>query len=113
MGKRTVGYETYVKVVPKWKRVRGQPRTPDKHSNCSKRSWDGQVRKWRRLLHEYDGVVLVQNKDGQTVPLNPLPKVIIPDGPTVKPARKGKPAKAAADVPPTPAPTPVLTAASS
>ena len=21
---------------------------------CSKRSWDGQIRKWRRLLHEYD-----------------------------------------------------------
>ena len=21
---------------------------------CSKRSWDGQIRKWRRLLHEFD-----------------------------------------------------------
>lgn len=30
------------------------PNTPDKYQRCSKRSWDGQVRKWRRELHEWD-----------------------------------------------------------
>lgn len=28
--------------------------TPDPFQVCSKRSWDGQIRKWRRLLHKYD-----------------------------------------------------------
>lgn len=32
------------------------PRTPDKHVNCSKRSFDGQLRKWRRQLHAYDPI---------------------------------------------------------
>ncbi len=30
------------------------PKTPDKYQKCSKRSWDGQVSKWRRRLHEWD-----------------------------------------------------------
>ena len=30
------------------------PRTPSATQQCSKRSWDGQVRKWRRLLHAWD-----------------------------------------------------------
>jgi hypothetical protein len=30
------------------------PWTPSKAHVCSKRSWDGQVSKWRRLLHAYD-----------------------------------------------------------
>jgi hypothetical protein len=34
------------------------PRTPDKNQQCSKRSWDGQVRKWRRALHQWDPVEL-------------------------------------------------------
>jgi hypothetical protein len=33
-----------------------QPRTPDRHQSCSKRSWDGQIRKWRKLLHQWDTV---------------------------------------------------------
>ena len=40
--------------VPKGSRRRGDPWTPNKHQVCSKRSWDGQVRKWRRALHKYD-----------------------------------------------------------
>ena len=28
--------------------------TPEKTLNCSKRSWDGLVRSWRRRLHLYD-----------------------------------------------------------
>lgn len=32
------------------------PATPRKNQKCSKRSWDGQVRKWRRELHKWDPV---------------------------------------------------------
>lgn len=28
--------------------------TPDASQRCSKRAWDGQVRKWRRQLHLWD-----------------------------------------------------------
>ena len=30
------------------------PVTPDVHQSCSKRAFDGQVRKWRRMLHAWD-----------------------------------------------------------
>ena len=30
------------------------PMTPDVRQACSKRAFDGQVRKWRRMLHEWD-----------------------------------------------------------
>jgi hypothetical protein len=53
-GKNTVGYQTYIQLVPKNQRKRGDPKTPNKYQVCSKRSWDGQVRKWRRMLHKYD-----------------------------------------------------------
>lgn len=36
------------------KRKRSDPQTPNPKQICSKRSWDGQIRKWRRLLHVYD-----------------------------------------------------------
>lgn len=36
------------------KRQKGDPQTPKIHQVCSKRSWDGQIKKWRRLLHQYD-----------------------------------------------------------
>lgn len=35
-------------------RTAAHPRTPNIHKVCSKRSFDGLVRKWRRLLHDYD-----------------------------------------------------------
>jgi Histone RNA hairpin-binding protein RNA-binding domain len=54
-GKNTIGYETYIKSVPKTaRRPRSDPQTPDIHTVCSRRSWDGQIKKWRRLLHVYD-----------------------------------------------------------
>jgi len=53
-GKNTVGYQTYTTVIPKNKRKRENPKTPNKFQACSKRSWDGQIRKWRRSLHEWD-----------------------------------------------------------
>lgn len=35
-------------------RQRSDPRTPDIYQCCSRRSWDGQIKKWRRMLHKYD-----------------------------------------------------------
>ena len=62
LGKGTEGYLRYAAAVPR--RARDprlaheapagglpHPRTPSATQQCSKRSWDGQVRKWRRLLH--------------------------------------------------------------
>ncbi|KAI8916231.1 histone RNA hairpin-binding protein RNA-binding domain-containing protein [Gorgonomyces haynaldii] len=53
-GKNTKGYENYIRTIPKASRGPEDPETPDKHSNCSKRAWDGLVRSWRRKLHRYD-----------------------------------------------------------
>eukprot|EP01113_Clastostelium_recurvatum_P017831 TRINITY_DN21046_c0_g1_i1.p1 TRINITY_DN21046_c0_g1~~TRINITY_DN21046_c0_g1_i1.p1 ORF type:complete len:425 (+),score=86.64 TRINITY_DN21046_c0_g1_i1:268-1542(+) len=55
-GKSTVGYKNYLDTVPRSKRTREDPKTPNRHQICSKRSWDGQIRKWRRLLHKFDPV---------------------------------------------------------
>jgi len=53
-GYRTLGYLRYRLLVPKDKRRKEHPRTPRKEQICSKRSWDGQVKKWRRELHKWD-----------------------------------------------------------
>jgi len=53
-GKNTAGYQAYTDAIPKNKRKRDNPKTPNKFQSCSKRSWDGQIRKWRRSLHLYD-----------------------------------------------------------
>eukprot|EP01116_Phalansterium_solitarium_P011579 TRINITY_DN27300_c0_g1_i1.p1 TRINITY_DN27300_c0_g1~~TRINITY_DN27300_c0_g1_i1.p1 ORF type:complete len:447 (-),score=58.94 TRINITY_DN27300_c0_g1_i1:214-1554(-) len=81
-GRNTIGYDVYVKEVPKDRRQRGQPVTPDIHQVCSKRSWDGQIRKWRRELHNFDPAAAdgeieldlseqLGNDDGQTTPEMP------------------------------------------
>jgi len=54
IGKATAGYQNYSKMVPKERRKRTDPWTPNKNQVCSKRSWDGQIRKWRRELHQWD-----------------------------------------------------------
>lgn len=65
LGKRTEGYRRYAAAVPRRARQarlaneapEGElphPRSPNVKQLCSKRSWDGQVRKWRRLLHLWD-----------------------------------------------------------
>jgi len=53
-GYRTVGYLRYRLLVTKDHRKPDHPRTPKKTQNCSKRSWDGQLKKWRRDLHLWD-----------------------------------------------------------
>jgi len=53
-GYRTIGYIRYRLTVPKTERQREHPKTPRKNQACSKRSWDGQIKKWRRDLHKWD-----------------------------------------------------------
>jgi hypothetical protein len=55
-GYRTVGYLRYRLLVTKDQRKPEHPRTPKKTQGCSKRSWDGQLKKWRRDLHLWDPV---------------------------------------------------------
>lgn len=57
-GYNTEGYKNYISQVPKSQRKKGMPQTPDKYQSCSKRSWDGQVRAWRRQLHQYDPLIV-------------------------------------------------------
>jgi len=54
IGMSTAGYKAFIEQVPQEKRTKMHPRIPDINQDCSKRSWDGQVRKWRRQLHAYD-----------------------------------------------------------
>lgn len=54
IGMNTAGYRAWLEQVPAAKRNTVGPRIPDLFQICSKRSWDGQVRKWRRELHSYD-----------------------------------------------------------
>lgn len=54
-GKNTIGYQRYLEKYPvKRKRPRHLPSTPDVRKKCSKRAFAGQVRAWRRRLHEWD-----------------------------------------------------------
>ena len=59
LGYNTIGYARYLQLVPRGRRstnFRRHPRTPDPLRDCSKRSFDGQIRRWRRLLHQYDNI---------------------------------------------------------
>ncbi|XP_028908998.1 oocyte-specific histone RNA stem-loop-binding protein 2-like isoform X2 [Ornithorhynchus anatinus] len=54
-GKCTVGYQRFLQQVPKRARQPGlHPGTPNKHRRYSRRSWDAQIRRWRRALHAWD-----------------------------------------------------------
>ena len=53
-GKNTIGYDRYTTAVPRHRRTRQHPRTPDVHKKMSKRAWEGLIRKWRRDLHAWD-----------------------------------------------------------
>jgi len=52
IGMNTPGYQRFIQLVPH--PTKGHPQIPNKLQVCSKRSWDGQIRKWRRMLHLYD-----------------------------------------------------------
>jgi histone RNA hairpin-binding protein len=53
-GKNTLGYDRYMQLVPKERRRRTDPRTPDIHARISTKRFNGLVRAWRRRLHEFD-----------------------------------------------------------
>ncbi|XP_038070724.1 uncharacterized protein LOC119739750 [Patiria miniata] len=55
LGKNTLGYDHYLRQIPKYKRVKNEHIvTPNKFLKCSRRAWDGLIRQWRVKLHEYD-----------------------------------------------------------
>ncbi|CAG5045976.1 unnamed protein product [Parnassius apollo] len=62
-GKNTVGYHNYIKDVPIDKRTKDDPKTPDKYSKYSRRSWDALIKIWRIKLHQYDPNTNVNCKD--------------------------------------------------
>ncbi|EAT37613.1 AAEL010422-PA [Aedes aegypti] len=53
-GKNTLGYENYMKQVPREKRTNDHPKTPPKHIKYSRRAWDGLIKVWRKKLHCFD-----------------------------------------------------------
>ncbi|GFT69555.1 oocyte-specific histone RNA stem-loop-binding protein 2 [Nephila pilipes] len=53
-GKNTKGYQLYLKAIPKHQRNSDHIFTPKKHIKYSRRSWDSQIKIWRRRLHEWD-----------------------------------------------------------
>ena len=57
-GENTPGYVNFMKALEKHPELfKGcVPVKPSVMQKCSKRSWDGQIRKWRRALHMYDFV---------------------------------------------------------
>lgn len=55
-GKNTIGYQTYIALIPKDKRGKKDPSTPNKFGKYPRRSWDSMIRVWRMKLHSYDPV---------------------------------------------------------
>jgi hypothetical protein len=58
LGKNTSGYDRYLSAVPRAQRNLAEreashPVTPDISRKCSKRAFDGVVKKWRRQLHQF------------------------------------------------------------
>ncbi|PSC75794.1 Oocyte-specific histone RNA stem-loop-binding 2 [Micractinium conductrix] len=55
IGKNTLGYQRYRLAVPRDKRNRRtDPVTPNVYQVTSKRAFEGQVKKWKRMLHTWD-----------------------------------------------------------
>lgn len=54
IGKKTLGWLCFSRATAEQKATVTFVPIPDIYQICSKRSWDGQVKKWRRSLHEFD-----------------------------------------------------------
>jgi len=55
-GKSTEAYQLYIDIVPKAKRTGDlilHPKTPDKLRKCSRRSWDTQIKLWKRRIFSW------------------------------------------------------------
>ncbi|KAK9914794.1 hypothetical protein WJX75_000623 [Coccomyxa subellipsoidea] len=92
-GKNTLGYASYTKAIPKEKRRRPKkgeenthPTTPDIHQMCSKRAFDGQVRKWRRQLHFWD-----PKPEEDEIKIEVVPEYAAPEAEVRPSARLGTP----------------------
>ncbi|XP_029527539.1 stem-loop binding protein 2 isoform X2 [Oncorhynchus nerka] len=73
-GKNTSGYQNYLEQVPKRLRIPGlHPSTPNKYRKYSRRSWDMQVRLWRRALHAWDPLSEAHGEVEEQDPLDQLP----------------------------------------
>jgi Histone RNA hairpin-binding protein RNA-binding domain len=53
LGKNTLSYDAFVQAVPREERLREHPATPVVQQITSKRGFDGQVKRWRRMLFEF------------------------------------------------------------
>lgn len=53
-GKVTAEYQRYILALPRKQRQPFHPKTPNKFRKCSRRKFDGQIKKWRKLLHVWD-----------------------------------------------------------
>lgn len=63
-GKNTKGYAEYLKTVPIGKRMPNDIHTPKKNRKFSRRSWDAQIKLWRKKLHEWDPPKSEEDEDG-------------------------------------------------
>lgn len=52
LGKESDAYKRYIAAVPLASRTKKHPVSPDAKKTCSKRSWDGQVSKWKKSVYE-------------------------------------------------------------
>mmetsp|Transcript_19005 Transcript_19005/g.23943 ORF Transcript_19005/g.23943 Transcript_19005/m.23943 type:complete len:279 (-) Transcript_19005:100-936(-) len=66
-GKNTIGYDEYVRKVPKDKRkkILEHPSTPDWKADIPNRRWLGLVKAWRISLHQFDPKDLKSDLDSE------------------------------------------------
>ena len=94
-GKNTLGYERYLRLVPKEKRrhPRDHPPTPDPTRKYSKRQFDGIVRAWRRKLHDWDPPKSEQDLGPAVAPMIPTLAATPVPAPPAAPAPAPPPPK--------------------